>query len=80
MSKTLTLRIDDETYEEFLERAKSQNRSLANFIENAVKEHIQEEDLVDEFEMAQILADRHLIQRLKRGSRDAIQKKGKMIG
>ena len=41
MPKTVTLRVDDDTYDAFLKRAKDENRSVANFIEHAVKTHIQ---------------------------------------
>ena len=56
MPKTLTIRIDDKTYSAFAKRAKAENRSLANFIETAVKAHIQESAFVDDSEMAEILA------------------------
>jgi hypothetical protein len=80
MPKTLTLRIDDETYRSFMKRAKSENRSLANFIETAVKEHIRESDFVDDSEMAEILANEQLVERLRKGSKNAHKKKGTMIG
>jgi predicted transcriptional regulator len=80
MSKTLTLRVDDETYETFTEKARLENRSIANFIENAVKERIREQEFVDDYEMESILEDERLVQRLRKGSIDASRKKGKMIG
>jgi len=80
MPKTVTLRLDDKTYHSFLKRAKAESRSLANFIETSVKEHILEQDFVDDAEMAEILASEQLVQRLKKGSKDARQKKGMMIG
>jgi predicted transcriptional regulator len=78
--KTLTLRIDDETHRSFMKRAKSENRSLANFIETAVRQHIRESDFVDDSEMAEILANEQLVERLRKGSKDARKKKGTMIG
>jgi len=80
MPKTVTLRIDNETYRAFLKRARAQNRSLANFIETAVKEHILEAEFVEDSEMADILANDRLVDRLRRGSRDARRRKGTMIG
>jgi hypothetical protein len=80
MAKTLTLRVDNRTYKTLADRAKSQNRTIANFIENAVKEHILEQDFVDEFEMSEILSDRSLTRRLKRGNKEVQQRKGKLIG
>ncbi len=80
MPKTVTIRINDHTYRSFVKRAKTENRSLANFIETAVKQHILECDFADHAEMAVILADDELVQRLRKGSRDAKRKKGTMIG
>ena len=80
MPKTVTIRIDDDTYQTFMNRAKADNRSLANFIETTVKEHIRECDFVENSEMAEILANEKLVARLKKGSQDAMKKKGKMIG
>lgn len=39
---TVTIRIDEDTCGSFAKRAKAENRSLANFIETAVKNHIRE--------------------------------------
>jgi predicted transcriptional regulator len=80
MPKTLTLRVDDETYDAFVRRAKAENRSVANFIENAVKTHIEDHDFVDEVEMAEILANDRLVERLKRGSKEARRQKGTLVG
>jgi len=80
MPKTVTLRIDDKTYRSFLKRAKVENRSLSNFIETAVKEHIQECDFVVDPEMVEIFANEQLVERLKKGSKEAKSKKGRMIG
>ena len=80
MSKTVTIRMNDETYRIFLERAKAENRSLSNFIETSVREHIRETDFLDDAEMAEIRADEKLVERLRKGSREARRKKGKMIG
>lgn len=80
MPKTLTIRIDDKTYTAFAKRAKAENRSLANFIETAVKAHIQESAFVDDSEMADILANEQLVDRLRRGSRDVKRKRGTLVG
>jgi predicted CopG family antitoxin len=80
MPKTLTLRVDEETYRTFVKMAKTENRSVANFIETAVKAHILESAFVDDTEMAEILADERLTERLKKGSRDAKRMKGVLVG
>ena len=66
MPKTRTLRIDDTTYKTFMKFAKADNRSLANFIETAVKAHIRESAFVDDSEMAEILANEQLVNRLNK--------------
>ena len=80
MPKTVTLRVDDETYRSFIERAKAEQRSLSSFIETAVKRLIRETDFTDDAEMAGILANEELVRRLRKGSEQARRRKGKMIG
>lgn len=80
MPKTLTIRIDDKSYAAFAKHAKAENRSLANFIETAVKAHIRESAFVDDSEMAEILANERLVERLRKGSKEAKGKKGTLIG
>ena len=80
MPKTVTIRIDDDTYRSFVKRARTENRSLANFIETAVREHIRTCDFADDSEMAELFANEALVRRLRRGSGDAKRKKGTMIG
>ncbi len=78
--RTLTIRVDEETYDAFVRRAKAENRSVASFIGDAVKSHIHEHDFVDDVEMAEILANERLVERLKRGSQQARRRKGTLIG
>ena len=80
MPKTLTLRIDDQTYKSFLAQARIENRSLANFIETAAKTHVLESSFADDLEMEEIRNNKGLTARLKKGSRDARKKTGALIG
>jgi hypothetical protein len=80
MAKTLTIRVDNKTYATFVKRAKAENRSVANFIETAVQAHIRNIEFVDEAEMAEILANDRLQQRLRQGSADVKNKKGALVG
>lgn len=79
MPKTLTLRLDDETYRVLREAAKAERRSIANLVETAAMERIREQQFVDEFEMAEILANEKLVKRLREGSRDARKRSGKFV-
>jgi predicted transcriptional regulator len=79
MPKTLTMRLDDETYETFVRTAKAEHRSLANLVETAALRHIQETGFVDDAEMAEIVSRPELLKRLKAGSRDARKRKGRFV-
>ena len=79
MSKTVTLRIENTLYKKLKEHAKSENRTLSNFIETAALKYIEQIELVDEYEMKEIISNADLLERLKRGSSDAINKKGKFV-
>jgi len=80
MPRTLTMRLDNETYEMFVRMAKAERRSLANLVETAALQHIHETSFVDDAEMAEILSRPQLLKRLKAGSRDARKRKGRFAG
>ena len=79
MPKTLTMRLDEETYDVFIRAARAERRSLANFIETAALKQVQESTFADDAEMAEILARPELVERLKAGSRDARKRKGRFV-
>jgi len=79
MSKTVTLRLKDDVYNALREAALAENRPLSNLIETAAMSKIREQHFVDDTEMAEILADRNLIKRIKQGSREAQLHKGRFI-
>ena len=79
MSKTLSIRVDERTYALLKNRAEGQNRSISNFIETAVKEHIQESEFADAAEMDEILSNERLVEQLKKGSLAAQKKKGRWV-
>lgn len=80
MSKTVTLRLDDETYGHFRRLADEDNRPLSNFIETAVKRYVEEQQFVDEFEMAEIESNTALNQGLRKGHQDAKRRRGRFAG
>ncbi len=79
MSKTVTLRLDEATYEEFKEAARAENRPLSNLIQTAALAKVREQQFVDDAEMAEILEDESLLNRLKAGSHDAARRKGALV-
>ena len=57
--------------------AQSDNRPLPNFIENAARKFVENESLVDEFEMLEIKKNSELNKSLKRGLSDVKAKNGR---
>ena len=80
MGKTLTLRVSDGTYRTLAEAAEAEGRSIANLIETAAVEHLREQQFVDDAEIAEIQANEKLVARLRRGSRDARARRGRLVG
>ena len=79
MSKTVTLRIDDKLYNKLKEHAKTENRTLSNFIETATLRYVEQIEFVDDYEMDEILANKDLLVRLKNGSLDFKNKRGSFV-
>ncbi len=80
MSKTVTIRLDDKKYDLFQTFAKLDNRALSNFIETATSRYIEDIELANEFEMAEINADTELQQSLNQGLADIQNNKRRQIG
>ncbi len=79
MSKTVTLRLNDQIYNLFRNLAESENRPLSNFIETSVLRFIENSQFVDEFEMAEIQGNKDLNKSLKRAFKDAKAKRGRFV-
>lgn len=79
MHKTVTLRLKNEVYRIFAQMAKAENRSLSNLIETAALENIRKRQFVDDIELAEILSNDDLMKRLKEGSSEAKQLKGRFV-
>jgi len=79
MSQTVTLRLDDAVYKKFKGLAVHDNRPLSNFIQTAALRFVEEHELVDEFEMAEIRENVSLNRSLKAGLRDAKAKRGRFV-
>lgn len=79
MPKTITLRLKDDIYEIFSEAALADNRSLSNLIETAAYKKICEQQFVDDAELAEIMSNQDLLQRIKQGSKDAKSGRGRFV-
>lgn len=79
MSKTVTLRLSDDTYKMFKKIAERDNRPISNFIETAVSRFIEQNQFVDEFEMEEIRNNIELNKNLKAGLGDMKNKRGRFV-
>lgn len=79
MSKIVTLRLPDDTYERFRTLAERENRPLSNFIETAVLRYVEAGQLVDEFEMEEIRGNAELNRSIERGIEDAEAGRGRFV-
>ena len=79
MSKTVTLRIAEGSYEMFRTMAERENRPLSNFIETAALRYVEEHEVVDEFEMREIADNTDLVSSLKQGHADAKARRGRFV-
>lgn len=59
--------------------ALAENRPLSNPIEAGAINRIGEQQFVEDIEMAEILADRKLAERIKKGSQQARLQKGRFV-
>jgi len=79
MSKTVTKRLDEESYQKIVDYSKAENRPISNFIETATLHFMKELEFTDDTEVAEILSNESLVKRLKEGSIDAKKKRGKFV-
>ena len=79
MSKSVTLQLGEDVYEELREAAAAERRPLANLIETAALARIREAQFVDDAETAEILGNEALVRRLKVGSRQARRREGHFV-
>jgi len=76
---TVTLRLPDAHYKLFRKLAEEENRSLSNFIETATVRYIEDAEIADPFEMAEIRGNKELQRSLRRAHRDAQAKRGRFV-
>lgn len=75
MSKTITLRLDEKTYDLIRSAANGSRRSISNFIEYAAVAFLAEDAFATDSEMMEILSDRELVSELERGRKDIEEKR-----
>ncbi|NJL71833.1 MAG: CopG family transcriptional regulator [Candidatus Competibacteraceae bacterium] len=77
MAKTITVRLDDGTYELFKKAAEGQKRTISNYIEYATLNYTVSEIVVDDDEMNEILQSEKDI---RKGLSDVESGRYKIIG
>lgn len=80
MPKTITLRLSDEIYRKFNDVATEDHRSISNLIETLALKKLDEEMLVDDFEMEEIFSNTKLLKKLEKGHSQAKMRKGRLVG
>lgn len=75
MSKTITIRIDEDIYKIFKKAANGERRSISNFVEYATLAYLTNDIDISDDEMDEILNNVLLVKSLKQGLSDI--KKGK---
>ena len=75
MAKTITLRLDDDTYSLIKNAAKGDRRSISNYVQFATLHYLTEETFIFDSEMEEILNNEELTKPLDRGKEEI--KKGK---
>ncbi len=79
MSKTVTLRLKEDTYKLFQKLAQQDNRPLSNFIETAALRFIDDSEYLDSYEMAEIEQNEELNASLKAGLDDVKAGRGEFV-
>lgn len=79
MAKTITVRVDDATYNKIKNAADSERRTISNFIEYATLSYVENSCFIADEEMKDILEDRDLINNLKQSLEDIKEGKYRII-
>ncbi|MCP4400747.1 MAG: CopG family transcriptional regulator [bacterium] len=80
MAKTITMRVDDETYQMFKMAAEGERRSISNFIECATLSFLLEENVISDREMEGILKNEQLLRNLEQGHKEIEEGKYRIVG
>jgi predicted CopG family antitoxin len=79
MTKTITLRLQENKYQRFKQLAECDNRSISDFIEKAASRFIKEEEYLDDFENDEILSNKEPMGSIQRGCEESVEGNGKLI-
>jgi predicted transcriptional regulator len=70
MGKTITVRIDDATYQKIKTAAESEKRTISNFMEYATMAYLENSSFISDEEMNEIFENHELMNRLQESIQD----------
>jgi len=70
MSKTVTVRLNDDIYQTIKSAAQAEKRTISNFIQFATLSYLESGSFVSDEEMQEILEDKNLIRNLQDSLKD----------
>ncbi len=79
MGKTVTIRIDDDTYDLIKKAASGQKRSISNFIEYATMAYLTDDSFVSDEEMDEILGNAQLLKSFQSAENDIKSKNYRIV-
>ena len=79
MSKTITMRVDDDVYKMIKYAAKGTKRTISNFLEFATIAFLSQETYVTDEEMNEILNDQKLLKSLSNAEKEISEGKYKIV-
>ncbi len=79
MGKTITVRVDDDTYNKIKTAADSERRTISNFIEYAALAYVENSCFVTNEEMDDITQDKDLLNDLQRSVEDIKEGKYRIV-
>ena len=79
MAKTITLRVEEDTYNMLKNAAQGEKRSISNFIEFAALSYLSSQLYVSNEEMNNILSDKQLLANLKKAEKEIKEGKYRIV-
>jgi len=79
MSKTVTVRLNDDVYQTIKSAAQAEKRTISNLIEFATVSYLENSSFVSDEEMQEILENKNLIRILQDSLKDIEEKKYRIV-
>ncbi len=79
VTKTVTMRLPLNLYNQISTLAKEDNRPISNFLETIALRYMEQSSLMDEFEIKEIRENKQLTDRIKKGHESAKKGRGRFV-